>query len=75
MTKNLFSWWKVQFPVLNNLWSHIELSQRIILATAILHNMAEVWEDLMSDGGDANEDGPDPVEDLDDVNVIYQDGV
>ena len=40
MTENIFGRWKKRFPILTNLRTHLELSQKIIIATAILHNIA-----------------------------------
>ena len=40
MTENIFGRWKKRFPIITNLRTHLELSQKIIIATAILHNIA-----------------------------------
>ena len=63
MSECLFGSWKRRFPIIKNLRTHYELSQKIILATAVLFNLARMWEDEMneegSDDDDATEDGGD----------------
>ena len=43
MTENIFGRWKKHFPILRNLRCHLELSQKIIVTTAILENIAHAW--------------------------------
>ena len=50
MTENIFGRWKQRFPILRNLSTHLVLSQKIILATAILHNIATLWNEEIPDG-------------------------
>jgi hypothetical protein len=40
MSENIFGIWKNRFPVLRMLRTHFPTSKDIILATAILHNIA-----------------------------------
>ena len=41
----LFGAWKRHFPILKNLRTHCELSQKVILATSVLFNLARMLED------------------------------
>ena len=59
MSECLFGPWKKRFPILKNLRTDFELSQKIILATGILFNMARMWDDDDFDDEDANEDDDD----------------
>ena len=59
MSECLFGPWKRHFPILKNLRTDFELSQKIILATGILFNMARMWDDDDFDDEDANEDDDD----------------
>ena len=48
MSENIFGRWKRRFPILRQLRCHLELSQKIIVATAILENIATAWnEDII----------------------------
>lgn len=40
MTECIYGMWKRRFPILRDLRYFVELSQKVILATAILENMA-----------------------------------
>jgi hypothetical protein len=40
MSENVFGIWKKRFPVLRMLRTHYPTSKDVILATAILHNIA-----------------------------------
>ena len=53
MSECLFGAWKRRFPILKNLRTHCELSQKVILATSVLFNLARMLED------DFNEEGSD----------------
>ena len=55
MTEDIFGRWKKRFPILRNLRCHLELSQKIIVTTAILENIAHAWNVDQPD-----EDLPDP---------------
>ena len=37
--------WKARFPILKSLRTAFPLSQKIVLATAVLFNIARMWED------------------------------
>ena len=45
MSECLFGVWKARFPILKNLRTDFPLSQKIVVATAILFNIARMWED------------------------------
>ena len=62
MTENIFGRWKKRFPILTNLRTHLELSQKIIIATAILHNIATLWNEELPEGEDPDEDDADNVD-------------
>ena len=55
MTENIFGRWKKRFPILTNLRTHLELSQKIIIATAILHNIATLWNEELPEGEDPDD--------------------
>ena len=67
MTENIFGRWKKRFPIITNLRTHMELSQKIIIATAILHNIATLWNDELPEGeeDDDEDDGDNVVQDHD----------
>ena len=44
-----------RFPILTNLRTHLELSQKIIIATAILHNIATLWNKELPEGEDPDD--------------------
>ena len=73
MTENIFGRWKTRFPIITNLTTHMELSQKIIIATAILHNIATLWNEQLPEGEEEpdqdNRDPEDP-EDPEDPDVI-----
>ena len=50
MTEDIFGRWKKRFPILRNLRCHLELSQKIIVTTAILENIAHSWNEDQPDG-------------------------
>ena len=59
-----------RFPILKDLRTHLELSQKYILATAILHNIATLWNKDLPDGDDGDICIPQDVGDRDpDVRV------
>ena len=69
MSECVYGRWKKRFPILRRIRTHFELSQKIILATAILLNIGQLWEDYGledeeedrdSDSDDGN-NGPDAV--------------
>ena len=74
MSECLYGPWKRRFPILKNLRTDFELSQKIILATAILFNMARMWEDDDFDDED-NQDGNESDDDDNtlDTDVVIQD--
>ena len=50
MTENIFGRQKKRFPIITNLRTQLELSQKIIIATAILHNIATLWSESLPEG-------------------------
>ena len=56
MTENIFGRWKKRFPIITNLRTHLELSQKIIIATAILHNIATLWSDPLPEGEEEDDE-------------------
>ena len=69
MSECVYGQCKKRFPILRQMRTHFELSQKIIFATAILLNIGQLWEDYGledeqedrdSDSDDGN-NGPDAV--------------
>ena len=56
MTENIFGRWKKRFPIITNLRTHLQLSQKIIIATAILHNIATLWSDPLPEGEEEDDE-------------------
>ena len=60
MSECLFGVWKARFPILKNLRTHFPLSQKIVVATAVLFNIARLWQDEdMEDGEEDSDDEED----------------
>ena len=73
MSENLFGIWKRRFPILKGLRTHFELSQKIVVATAILFNFGR----MMNDEPPENDDGEDSDDNSDDEeyrNIRIEDG-
>ena len=68
MTEDIFGRWKKRFPILRNLQCHLELSQKIIVTTAILENIAHAWNVDQPDDDLPNLPHEGPV-------IIYDDSV
>ena len=68
MTEDIFGRWKKCFPILRNLRCHLELSQKIIVTTAILENIAHAWNVDQPDDDLPNLPHEGPV-------IIYDDSV
>ena len=68
MTEDIFGRWKKRFPILCNLRCHLELSQKIIVTTAILENIAHAWNVDQPDDDLPNLPHEGPV-------IIYDDSV
>ena len=68
MTEDIFGRWKKCFPILRNLQCHLELSQKIIVTTAILENIAHAWNVDQPDDDLPNLPHEGPV-------IIYDDSV
>ena len=67
-TEDIFGRWKKRFPILRNLRCHLELSQKIIVTTAILENIAHAWNVDQPDDDLPNLPHEGPV-------IIYDDSV
>ena len=61
---------------MRNLRSHLILSQKIIVATGILENIAHEWGEELPDGEEqSDDDGDEDDGDKDaDIRVVYADG-
>lgn len=49
MSENIFGLWKRRFPVLKQLRCTYPRARKVVIATAILHNMALLWGDVFPD--------------------------
>ena len=56
MRENIFGRWKKRFPIITNLRTHLQFSQKIIIATAILHNIATLWSDPLPEGEEEDDE-------------------
>ena len=56
MTEHIFAVWKRRWPIIRSLRVHLQNAQRIVLATAVLHNMAILWREELPDDFDEDED-------------------
>jgi hypothetical protein len=45
MTENVYGVWKRRFPCLREMRNHLPTAKKIIVATAILHNLSIFWND------------------------------
>lgn len=61
MTENIFGRWKRRFPILKGMRVHLPAARRIMIATAVLHNMAVLWRDEDPEH-EEEEDPQDPEE-------------
>ena len=59
MTENIYGIWKRRFPIIRCLHVTLENAQKIILATAILHNLSVLWQEILPDNHPDLIDGPD----------------
>ena len=57
MTEHIFGRLKKRFPILRQLRFHLELSQKVIVACCILHNMAVKFKTPLPPDDDLHEDG------------------
>ena len=63
MSENLYGIWKKRFPILKSFRTNLELSQKIIVATAVLFNIGQMLNDEPPDDGDDDEEERDQVTD------------
>ena len=73
MSECLFGVWKARFPILKNLRTDFPLSQKIVVATAVLFNIARTWQDEDVGGEEDEEDGDSDREDDVLNNVVVHD--
>ena len=59
MSENQFGVWKKRFPILKGLKTHFELSQKIVVATAILFNFGRMLNDDPPEDDDEEESDDD----------------
>ena len=59
MSENVFGIWKRRFPILRNMRTHLELTQKIIVATAILENIAIKLGEEVPNGEDDEQEEDD----------------
>ena len=65
MSENIYGVWKRRFPIMKAMRTDLGLSQKIIIATAVLFNLARLWRD----------EGPEDEEDDDDDDGDDGDGM
>ena len=70
MSECLFGVWKRRFPVLKNLRTDFVLSQKTIVATAVLFNIARRW----GDDGPEDEDNEEEPDDGGGAGFVVQEG-
>ena len=63
MSENLYGIWKKRFPILKSFRTNLELSQKIIVATAVLFNIGQMLNDEPPDDGDDDEEEREQVTD------------
>ena len=73
MSECLYGVWKARFPILKNLRTDFPLSQKIVVATAVLFNIARTWHDEDVGGEEDEEDGDSDREDDVLNNVVVHD--
>ena len=73
MSENQFGVWKKRFPILKGLRTHFELSQKIVVATAILFNFGRMINDDPPEDDD-EEESDDDSDNEEYRNVRIEDG-
>ena len=56
MSENIYGVWKRRFPILKAMRTEMVLSQKIIIATALLFNISRMWRDDGPDDEDSDSD-------------------
>jgi hypothetical protein len=75
MSENIFGIWKRRFPCLKYLRCHYPRARKVVIATAILHNISIIWNDE-DPVGNVNSDAGEPfpeVHDEEDFEIIEDD--
>ena len=62
-SENIYGRWKKRFPILKNMRTDLELSQKIIISTAVLHNIAQILGDEDFDDGYEEDESRDEEDD------------
>ena len=75
MSENLYGVWKRRFPILKALRTDFVLSQKIIVATAILFNLGRMFDDEPPDDDDPENDDEQPGIEQDQILVQDEDVV
>ena len=69
MTENIYGWWKRRWPIIKHMREDIPTGKETIDATAVLHNLAIIWNDevpLLEHDELAPLPGQQPLEDQED---------
>ena len=72
MSENIYGVWKRRFPILKSMRTDFLLSQRIIVATAVLFNIGRLWGDE-EDDDEERDDDDEPDGEMDQVVVLEGD--
>ena len=73
MSENVYGVWKRRFPILKSMRTKLELSQKVIIATAVLFNIGRQWGDDLNNDESDEDDSDDDSDDERDT-VVVQDG-
>ena len=63
-TENIFGMWKRRFPIIRNLRNHFDNALEIVMATAVLHNLAVLWNEEEPDESDEDGDKDGDISDV-----------
>jgi hypothetical protein len=66
MTEAVYDDWKNRFRCVEDMHANVPTAKRIIYATAILHNLAVLWNDEMPDDEEVYDDSEDDDSEDDD---------
>jgi len=73
MSENVYGEWKRRFPILKSMSTKLELSQKVIIANAVLFNIGRQWGDDLDDD-ESDEDASNDDSDDERDTVVVQDG-
>ena len=74
MSENIYGVWKRRFPIIKALRTHFQLSQKLIVATAILFNMGRIWGDGEPDDEDGEGGDHADHEAVEECNFVVEEG-